>query len=158
MTSHIKKTAMAAAIALAASPAVAETVSVSAAYPETVISALQDLGYKASLSTDSYGDPKVTTASNGWNTTIYFYGCIDNEACDSLQFSIALDTDGSISVSSVNSWNLENLIGTAFIDDEDDAVMQHYMGIVDGMSRSVFERNFKEWNAAANEFIDFIGW
>ena len=53
--------------ALSSQGAIAAT-AVSAAYPESIVDAIQDMGYKAELTTDSYGDPMIRSASDGVNS------------------------------------------------------------------------------------------
>lgn len=133
--------------------------SVSAAYPETVADALQDLGYKAAVTTDSYGDPQIRSASNGVNFTLFFYGCDDDgENCQDIQFTAAFDMTYEMDLKSMNTWNRERAMGKAFLDDEMDPVLQHYMISVDGMSRSVFEESFEYWTEILSDFTDFIDW
>ncbi len=154
----ILKTAALAALIGTGTQALAGT-SVSAAYPETVAAAVQDLGYKANLTTDSYGDPQVRSASDGVNFTLTFYGCDNNgEYCQDIQFSAAFDMSYAMDVKSVNTWNRERAMGKAFLDDEMDPALQHYMISVDGMSRAVFQESFEYWIEILSDFTDFIDW
>ena len=147
----------AAALATLAGPVAAQ--SVSAAYPETIVAAIRDLGYRAELGTDSYGDPEITSAANGINFTIFFYRCDDRgEDCEDIQFSAGFDLIDGISMRSVNSWNDQKAIGRAFVDEEDDPYLQHYVIGVDGMSRYSFEKTFYRWTDVVDEFTDFIDW
>jgi len=149
--------AIAIAASLAGAPLAAQ--SVSASYPETIAAAIQDMGYRAEIGTDSYGDPHITSASNGVNFYIYFYGCSDSgDNCQDIQFTAAFDLDEGISTYSTNSWNIEKAFGRAYTDDEDDPVFQHYVVGVDGMSRYSFERTFERWIEGLDDYTDFIDW
>ncbi|MDG1736663.1 MAG: YbjN domain-containing protein [Paracoccaceae bacterium] len=138
--------------------AVAGPTSVSAAYPDSIITALQDLGYKAELTTDSYGDPMIRSAANGVGFALNFYGCENGELCTDLQFSVAFDDPEGMSFISMNSWNVEKVMGTAFLDDKNDPVLQHFVSQVDGMSRSNFDATFNAWVEALGQFTDYIDW
>ena len=145
-------------IAIAGGHAVAGT-SVSAAYPETVVNAIQTMGYKAELTVDSYGDPLVRSASEGVNFSLNFYGCDDDgNDCQHLQFSVAFDVVGGMDYLSMNAWNRETTMGKAFLDEESDPVLQHYMIAVDGMSGDVFQESFEFWTSTLSDFTDYIDW
>ena len=132
--------------------------SVSAAYPESIIDAIQDMGYKAELTTDSYGDPMIQSASSGVNFVINFYNCENNVDCSDLHFVVSFDLPTGIELYSLNSWNKERLIGMSYADDEGDPVLQHYVASVDGMSRSNFVATFSQWTESLADFTDFIDW
>jgi hypothetical protein len=68
---------------------------VCASDPEGVVAALQAEGYKAQLSKDNVGDPKIESSASGYDFTIYFYGCKDNNACNSLRFAVSFEDDGT---------------------------------------------------------------
>ena len=89
-----RRSVIAAAALLVFAPA-ASAQSVSAHDPQSVVSTLQDMGYRATLDTDSGGDPKVLSALNGINFSIYFYGCQDNAACRDLQFSSGFEVEAT---------------------------------------------------------------
>lgn len=131
---------------------------VSAAYPESVAEAIQDMGYKAELTTDSYGDPMIQSASGGINFVINFYNCDNNINCSDLHFVVIFDLINGIEPYSLNSWNKERLIGMSYADDENDPVLQHYVASVDGMSRSNFVATFSQWTESLADFTDYIDW
>lgn len=159
MSMHTKLIALAvSSLAFAGGQAVAGS-SVSAAYPETVVNAIQSLGYKAELTVDSYGDPLVRSASEGVNFSLNFYGCDEaGNDCQHLQFSVAFDVVGGMDYISMNAWNRETTMGKAFLDEESDPVLQHYMISVDGMSSDVFKESFKFWTSTLSDFTDYIDW
>ena len=148
--------ALAAFAVCAAGPALAQ--SVTAAYPETVVAAMQDAGYKATLTTDTYGDPKIESATNGVSFSVYFYGCDEGTACRDIQFTAGFNLDNGLSLESINSWNSEKLVGHAYVDDEMDPFVTHFVSAVDGMPRANFEEVLDAWDTALAEFTDFIDW
>ena len=132
--------------------------SVLAAYPNSVASALQSLGYKANLTTDSSGDPMIKSAIDGVSYFIYFYGCEENTSCQDLQFSAGFNLNNGLSSRSMNDWNHNKLVGKASIDDEGDPFIRHFVSGVDGMSRWNFERTLNRWEVAVAEFKEHIDW
>ena len=75
-----------------------------------------------------------------------------------MQFSVAFDDPDGMAYTSMNSWNVEKVMGTAFLDDEMDPVLQQFVGQVDGMSRHNFDATFEFWVEVLGEFIDYIDW
>ena len=132
--------------------------SVSAAFPETLVTALQDLGYRAVLETDSVGDPQVSSSINGLNYIILFYGCTDNAGCRDLQFRASFETEGSVTRDQLHDWNRDYLVGKAYISEANNTVIEHAIMGVDGMSRTTFERVLDRWESALTSFTDFIAW
>lgn len=144
--------------AVAGTQAIAAT-SVTATYPESVVTAIQDMGYKAELTIDSYGDPLIRSASEGVNFNLNFYGCdLDGNNCSDIQFSVAFDVTGGMDYVSMITWNREKTMGKAFLDEENDPVLQHYMVAVDGMSRATFDETFDFWIMTLSDFTDYIDW
>lgn len=143
--------------ALTAQTTVAAT-AVSAAHPESIIDAIQDMGYKAELATDRYGDPMIHSAASGVNFVINFYNCENNTDCSDLHFVVSFDLLNGIELYSLNSWNEERLIGMSYADSEGDPVLQHYVASVDGMSRSNFVATYSQWTESLADFTDYIDW
>lgn len=147
-----------AALVLTAAPAVAQ--SVSAANPNGVVAAMQDMGYRASLDTDGVGDPMIESAAEGVNYRIYFFGCSDNANCDSLMFSAGFDLTNGMGVTAINDWNSDAVITRGYLDDEDDPYLEMYVLTGDGagIPGDVFEQAVDEWNGSLSRFQDAIDW
>ncbi len=150
---------MIAGLMLAASSVTAAAQSVSAAVPDTIVLALQDMGYKAQLDVDSEGDPKIMSATQGVNFTIFFYGCEDDGTrCEDIILTAGFEMDKAPTMEAMNSWNATKLTGAAFVDDDGDPNIEHFVAGVKDMSRDSFERLVFRWDQAIEEFTDFIGW
>jgi len=139
-------------------PVAAASTSVSANSPQSIVNAIQDMGYKADVTIDSYGDPQIRSAAHGVGFVMNFYGCTEGQECTDLQFSVAFDYPNGMDLLSMNSWNIEKVMGNAFLDAVNDPVLQHFMIQVDGMSRGTFDATFVFWVDAMGEFIEYIGW
>ncbi len=103
--------AVTAAILMLGLAGAASAAELNARNPIQLAEYLRDKGYRAQLGTDSYGDPKIDTATAGANYTIYFYGCSNNTDCQDLQLRAGFDLTGELSLESVNSWNREKTVG-----------------------------------------------
>lgn len=54
--------------------------------PQTLVSALQDAGYKAKLTKDDAGDPRIETAVDGNDITVALLDCVNNAGCHTVEF------------------------------------------------------------------------
>jgi Putative bacterial sensory transduction regulator len=139
-------------IGLAASLAFATTAQaqmVSAKDPKTVVTALQNAGYKAELSKDDTGDPLIRSSSGGSSFAIFFFGCTKNIDCATLQF-FAGYTD--------KNWNSKKRFGRAYVSDSGAARVEMDVDLDDGgMSIKLFEDNLEFWVVTMSAFEKHIG-
>lgn len=145
-----------AGLLLFAVPATAQVVT--ASDPRSVAFALQDLGYRAEVTTDNVGDPKIRSAIDGTNYSIYFYGCENNRDCRWIQFSTGFDLSKGTTLASMNEWNRTKLFGEATLDDENDPHISYFVTLDGGMSRPIFDDTVDWWGVAISEFKDHINW
>lgn len=158
MTARLTALTLVASAAMATLTGAAMAQSVTAAVPDTLVNALQDLGYKAVLEADNRGDPKIKSSTGGVNYSIYFYGCTDNIQCKDVIFTAGFATDDDPTHEALNSWNETKLLGAAYLDDDGDPNIEHFVAGLDGMSRTSFERTVQRWTVALDQFTDFIDW
>jgi hypothetical protein len=143
------------------SPALAQdTPLLNANNPQGIADAILNLGYKASLTTDNEGDPKIRSAASGANFSIYFYGCRDGKDCRDLHFSSGFDFDGegAPSVQQLHDWNRDKLVGVAYQEADDDILIQFFVAGFRDVSAESFERIFSRWETALGDFTDYIDW
>ncbi len=127
--------------------------------PQSVVSALQDFGLRAKLEEDSVGDPKVTSSIEGSTFYVYFYGCDENHKnCKMLNVSTGYDQETPVSLEKINTWNEEEIVGKAFLDDEGDPYLDMVLPIRGGMSADAFAYSMICWGRAVAKFEDMIGW
>ena len=153
---HSRKLVLAAL--LAASPYAFAQEIVDATNPGKLADIIRDLGYRAVLSTDSVGDPKIETSVNGTDATILFFGCEDNANCKILLFKIGYDLADGTELEVINTWNQEKLYGRAYLDDEKDPWIEMPVNLSGGVTRENFEDTFDWWDKVVGEFeqhIDF---
>jgi hypothetical protein len=73
--------------------------------PKSVADAITEAGYRAKLGKDDTGDPKIESAANGYDFTVYFYDCEEAKNCAALQFLASFTDDGKNTPELANSWN-----------------------------------------------------
>ena len=127
--------------------------------PASMTEVLQTFGYRAELSKDSGGDPKITSSSGGADFSIFFYGCTDGKNCTAISFSSAFDLDPGSNTDLMNEWNQKKRYTKAYLDDEKDPVidMDIYLGD-GGISIDNFRAWVDTWERAVGDFkvhIDF---
>ena len=141
---------LAAAAAAAAQPA---PNMVRAQDPNTLVSALHAAGYTAKLGTDKVGDPLITSAVSGTTFQIFFYNCKDHKDCATIQFHSGYDLKSAPSLELINEWNRTNRFGRAFLDKENDPILEMDIDLDDGgMSAELFIDNLEFWTSAIDEF------
>lgn len=151
------KKLVAVAAAILAFSGTAHAQMVRAQSPQSVVDALQGAGYKAVLTTDGTGDPKIESASSGNKFVIFFYGCTKNRDCTTLQFYAGW-TGPKISLDQINKWNNDKRFSRAIIDKDGDPVIKQDLDLDDGgMSRLLFEDNVEYWVLVMTEFTKYIG-
>ncbi len=146
--------------ALAASWALpAQAQMVRAQDPDSLVQALQEGGYAARLGTDKVGDPMITSGVGGTTFQIFFYNCTDNRECATVQFHSGYALDETISLERINEWNSSERFGRAYLDDEDDPILEMDVDLDDGgVSRLLFIDNIEFWQSVLGKFERFIGY
>jgi Putative bacterial sensory transduction regulator len=145
-----------AAIAALALGGAAHAQMVSATNPQGIVAALQNAGYKASLSKDSGGDPMIESTSSGSKFSIFFFGCTKNSDCRTIQF-FAGYSDRKPSLSQMNDWNSKKRFARAYIADSGNARIEMDVDLDDGgMSAKLFEDNLEFWVAVMAAFEKHI--
>lgn len=130
---------------------------VSATSPQGVVAALQNAGYKATLSKDSTGDPLISSSSGGSNFSVFFFGCTKNVDCRTIQF-FAGYSDRKPTLSQMNDWNSKKRFARAYIADSGNARIEMDVDLDDGgMSAKLFEDNLEFWVAVMAAFEKHIG-
>lgn len=148
--------AMGIAASAVGTPVMAQTVD--SARPATLVAALQEAGYKATLDTDSSGDPRIKSGASGANFSIYFYGCSANANCKSIQFSTSYTVKPKLTLQKINEWNAKNRFGQAYLDQDGDPVIQFDVVLENGTPSNLFIASLDRWTTAMGTFQTFIGW
>lgn len=145
------------AIATFAISATAQAQMVRPQDPKSLVSALQDAGYKAELTADSSGDPMIKSAAGGSNFTIFFYGCTDNKDCRTVQFYSGYSEPDNASLRAMNDWNRDNRFGRAYMADDGSARVEMDVDMDDGgISKLLFVDNLEFWEIIMSKFEDYI--
>ena len=125
--------------------------------PAGLVAAIQGLGYRASLGTDDAGTPKIESAGDGINYTIYFYGCEGGLGCDSLLFVAGFDLAAGAPPGSIEGWNEGQIMGTAYADANGDPFISYHVITTGGLRPETFAAVWEEWRGTAYRFAEATG-
>jgi hypothetical protein len=127
--------------------------------PGTLVSALQKAGYAAKAGTDKVGDPMITSGVSGTTFQIYFYNCTAHKACATVQFHSGYDLQEPVSLDRINEWNRGQRFGRAFLDKENDPIIEMDVDLDDGgLSPLLFIDNIEFWASQLANFERHIGY
>ena len=146
---------IAAFLALAPFTASAQAL-VDASDVDVIASLIQDEGYRAVVGTDGVGDPMITSSANGYEFDVYFYGCTDGENCRDIQFSINLDVEDGMSLTSVQDFNLEKRWAKVYLDEESDPFLEMDYNMYGGVSVTNFNDTLDWWVIIMSEFLEYV--
>lgn len=118
---------------------------------------LQAAGYKAELTKDKAGDPKILSATGGVNFTVYFYDCV-KERCKALQFSAGFNLNDGLALAKINEWNKTHRYLKAWLDDENDPYVEYDVNVNAGRTMAGLNDDFDVWVDFLDSFTTFIGW
>ena len=122
-----------------------------------IVSAMvQDEGYRAVTGTDGVGDPMITSAANGYDFEIYFYGCTENANCRDIQFSASFDLEDGMSLTRVQDFNLEKRWAKVYLDEDSDPRLEMDYNMYGGVSVTNFNDTLDWWVLIMNEFVEYI--
>jgi hypothetical protein len=153
------KLAMIAVAVAAAASAPAGAQLVRAQSPESVARAMRDAGYKAVVGTDKVGDPMITSGYGGSDFQVLFYNCTNHKACATVQFHSGYDFERPIPLESLNEWNRSERFGRAFLDKDDDPILEMDVDLDDGgLSPLLFVDNLEFWTSVLGKFEKHIGY
>jgi len=126
--------------------------------PGTLVRALQEAGYAAKLGTDKLGDPMITSGISGTTFQIYFYNCTDHKQCATVTFHSGYDLTAATGLDKINEWNSRQRFGRAYLDKENDPIIEMDVDLDDGgLSPALFIDNIEFWASALGNFERHIG-
>jgi len=105
----------------------------------------------AQIDKDSGGDPMIRGRIEGVSYRVFFYGCTQNRDCRNIQFYAGWDAEG-ITVERLNEWNRNKRFGGAYLDGENDPILEMDVNLDYGVTRKNLEDTFDWWRVILGEF------
>ncbi len=127
---------------------------IDATKPEEIVNIARGFG-AANLETDADGDPQITGRIDGNAYVIFFYGCVEARDCTTLQFSAGWISD-DIDLEAINGWNRDHRFGRAYLDGENDPIVELDVNMEFGITRRNFDDTFRVWAAILAGFAEFV--
>jgi hypothetical protein len=131
---------------------------VDASSPQAIANLMQQAGYRAVLTTDNVGDPKIESSAAGADFSIYFYGCENGANCLSLQYTSGYDLPNGASLGLINDWNGTKRFGFAYLDNENDPFLNYDVNMSYGVSEQNFLDSLSLWDTILADFHAHIDW
>lgn len=128
--------------------------------PQSILFAMQDAGYAATLGkSSSTGNPKISSRISQSNYAVFFYGCRDHRDCTSIQFSAGYNLDSPMSAARANEWNRHQRFAKVYINDSGTPILRMDMTMEgDGTGRRNFAYSLDFWRRQTENFEKFINW
>ena len=127
--------------------------------PQSLVNAMQKEGYTAKLGVDKIGDPMITSGYSGTTFQVLFYNCTNHRECATVQFHSAYDFDNVLPLQTINEWNSSQRFGRAFLDKENDPVLEMDVDLDDGgVTPLLFIDNLEFWVSILPKFEQKIGY
>lgn len=143
-------------VLLAAAPAIAAPIPSGGVTAQEVAAALRDKGYRAEVTKDSTGDPKVESSADGTKFDVWFYGCKEGR-CAAVQFAAGFDLKDGMTLSDINTWNRKNRFGKGHLDDEMDPYLHYDVDFEVGATTEAIGNAIEVWAAVLPSFKRHIG-
>ncbi len=111
----------------------------------------------AAVEKDSAGDPMLSGQMGPTNYVVFFYGCTDGADCSTIQFVASWVNPGGVDMTQVHDWNRDRRFGKAYIDDENDPVLEMNVNLWGGVSETNLNDTFDWWRVLLESFEEYIG-
>lgn len=129
--------------------------------PNDVLRMLQENGYEDAhvSATDNEDLPILKFKMGRSDAVIYFYECgRTGRQCEFLQLYVGWAMDKRPSYKAINDFNAAERYSQAYIDDEDDPVIEQWVTLEGGISDVNFITTVAMFEDVVEKFEDLIGW
>lgn len=123
---------------------------VDAADPSSLLDVMRRFG-AAQLGVDPLGDPQITGEIGGRPYQIIFHDCRNGGDCGLVLFATGF-TGTQATAEDMARWNRESLIGTAYLDEEGDPILDFMVNLRGGVSQENWTRTAYWWVIAMRDF------
>lgn len=131
--------------------AVVDTVSV-----DSLAKLVQDIGYRAEVTTGKDGKQRVKTRIGGWNVVLSPYSCEGNGECKSIGmtcfFTDAKDKDASFA----NDWNQKKRFAKVYIDQDKDVNFEYDIIFTGGVTKENIRAHFDVYEDQLKDFVEAL--
>lgn len=139
----------------AAGPAAAQMVD--AARPQSVVTAIQEAGYRAALETAKSGKPLIRSAANGSGFTVLFDDCdAQNRNCRSLVFVSWYKPKPGWTIERLNKFQDEKKFLRVYFDKDGDMVADYWITTLGGLPDANFKDALDWFVVMSGQLLTFL--
>lgn len=120
--------------------------------PERVLNVARGFGSADLGTSPSTSNPRISGRIEGTRYYIFFYGCTNNRNCSDIQFRATWSAPGKYSLADMNTWNRSKRYGKAYLDSDNDPVLEMPVNIKHGVAQRNLEDSFNWWKVALRGF------
>ncbi|WP_072338644.1 YbjN domain-containing protein [Devosia enhydra] len=103
------------------------------------------------------GNPGISGRMADTDYYIYFVNCDSEGVCEDINFYAGF-SESQPTLESINEWNRDRRFGKAYIDYEDDAVIEMDINLEYGVTADNLDAGFLVWETVLTEFRTHIGY
>lgn len=105
------------------------------------------------------GSPRIKGRIDGIRYQILFYGCEKNGSkCQNIQLYAgwSLAEDQKVGMAAINDWNRNYRFGKAYLDAENDPVIEYDISLEGGVSRQNLDESLETWSEVISGFEEKV--
>ena len=133
-------------------PAIASANEVGADNPQKIAELVKTWAQDVEVTKDDGGDPKITFKYLDIRQQVLFYGCKQGKNCKSIQFVVGWNNDGKQTLETVNKWNQSKRYVKAFLDKDNDLILQMDVDLEEKVSAAYLKDVMKTWQMSLVAF------
>lgn len=122
---------------------------------DQIISVARGFG-SATIATQENGNPKIAGRISGVPYTVFFQNCADPQHCDDINFYAGF-LNAKLAIEKINDWNRTKRFGRAYLDAEQDAVIEMDFNLQYGVTHDNLTATFNIWRLLLDQFTTYIG-
>lgn len=126
--------------------------------PKIILEILKSEGYTAELDESDPEDISIVGKLDGSEYRVYFYGCDNDNGCDSIQFSTGYNLSDGMTWESANEWNKGKRFAKLYLDEDMDPWVQMDVNLDGGVSRANMVDTIDYWRLLMSAFERHIDW
>jgi hypothetical protein len=123
--------------------------------PNDIASILRDAGYRAEIVTEN-NRTRIRTGMGGYNVNVYIYGCDEDGACASIQFSLGLTKSPNYTLSVANKWNQDKRFTKAYLDTGGNLFLEADVYFRGGIGRDVVSTSARLFDDLVADFRSML--
>lgn len=123
---------------------------------EDLFAIAEDAGFDPVADVDDVDDPMLDLEMNGDSVSIYTDGCRNHTHCRSLQIRSGYAMDVKPTAEQINSWNAARSWSRAYLDDENDPILEADFSFAGGVTRKAVVKWIQRFEESLEEYSDFL--